>query len=87
MAEAHGPHQPRQFAFPVRAFGSKGEKRSFKPAWFDEWSWLHYRELTDSVVCYYSSQASEKNLLPQSLFKKTNIYMYNKGFYYALGKA
>ena len=24
-------------------FGSKGESRSFKAAWFDNWSWLDYR--------------------------------------------
>ena len=33
-------HQPRNFTFPKRSFGSKAEMRSFKPGWFDKWPWL-----------------------------------------------
>jgi hypothetical protein len=54
MTSASGPNQPKKFAFPSRQFGRKGEKRSFKPAWFSDWPWLDYRELDDSVVCFYA---------------------------------
>ena len=30
-----GPHQPRKHNFPRCSFGSKGDSRSFKAAWFD----------------------------------------------------
>ena len=63
------PHQPRRFKFPERSFGRKGEKRSFKAAWFDTWAWLDYREVSDSV-CYYCSRANDKNLLTSGLYGK-----------------
>ena len=47
MALVYMPHahQPRTLSFPLRSFGSKEEKRSFKATWFDTWPWLHYREV------------------------------------------
>ena len=45
-------HQPRNFTFPKRSFGSKAEMRSFKPGWFDKWPWLDYCETSDCVVCF-----------------------------------
>ena len=39
------PHQPRKYHFPERSFGNKGEKRSFKVAWFDTWWWLSYQDI------------------------------------------
>lgn len=57
--------------------GKKGERRSFKPAGFDEWSWLHYRE---SVLCYYCSCASKKNLLSRGLLTKREETYTRKGY-------
>lgn len=59
-----GPNQPKSFRFPSRSFGTKGNKRSFKPAWFVEWPWLDYVEGKDSVLCFYCSEAHRKKLLP-----------------------
>ena len=39
----------RKYNFPGRSFGSKGESRSFKAAWFDNWSRLDHQEMSDSV--------------------------------------
>ena len=47
------PHQPFTFPFPKREFGKKVVcKRSFQVSWFSEWSWLHYVEDKDVVLCY-----------------------------------
>ena len=64
------PHQPRKLSFLPHSFRSKGEKRSFKPAWFEKWSWLHYREASDSIICFYCSSAHERKLLPERLYSK-----------------
>ena len=51
-ARADVAHQPRNFAFPKRTFGSKGKTRSFKPGWFDKWTWLDYCETNERVICF-----------------------------------
>ena len=85
MAEAQiglvlAPHQPKNISFTPRSFGSKGEKCSFKPAWFEKWSWLHYREASDSVICFYCSSAHERKLLPERLYSKREDTYVTKGF-------
>jgi len=56
--EALGPHQPTSFCFPKCKFGKKAETfHSFQPSWFCSWSWLHYNEATDSVVCFLCAKA------------------------------
>ena len=64
------PHQPKKFSYTLRSFGSKGEELCFQPVWFDKWSWLEYREATDSVVCFYCSHAKEREILEIDLFVK-----------------
>ena len=61
------PHQPKKFSFPPRSFGSKGEKCLFRLTWFEKWSRLHYREVSDSVVCFYCSSVHQCKLLPEGL--------------------
>ena len=41
------PHQPRSIKFPMRDTGK--QKRAFNPKWFDQFTFLHYREDSDSV--------------------------------------
>ena len=57
-------HQPRDFNFPKREFGQKlVVKRGFQPGWFKRWSWLHYLEDNDSVLCFICMKANiEKKL-------------------------
>ena len=74
------PHQPRNFRFPARSFGSKGEKRPFKAAWFDTWPWLDYREISDSVLCHYCSRANDRKLLARGLYGKREETFATKGF-------
>jgi len=78
--ETQGPHQPRKYNFPRHSFGRKGELRSFKAAWFDNWSWLDYQEVNDSVLCYYCSCASSRNLLAKGLYSKQEETFVTKGF-------
>ena len=57
------PHQPLTFTFPKREFRKKVVcKRSFQVSWFSKWSWLHYVEDKNVVLCYTCAHAySEKN--------------------------
>ena len=41
------PLQPRSIKFPMRDTGK--HKRAFNPKWFDQFTFLHYREDSDSV--------------------------------------
>ena len=56
------PHQPdASFAFPKRAFGkTKVAERSFQSSWFRSWTWLHYCESKDSVVCHLCCRAMKE---------------------------
>ena len=62
--QLHGgrsPHQPLNFTFPMRDFGKKAVvKRAFQPGWFKSWSWLHYDEAKDVVLCHTSVQALDQ---------------------------
>ena len=49
-------HQPKNFQFPQRKL--TGHNRSFQAAWLDLYSWLHYNEQHDSVICFYCPQQS-----------------------------
>ncbi len=72
-------NQPKKLSFPSRLFGKKGEKRSFKSSWFDTWPWLHYLEGNDSVLCFYCTQVTEKQLLPEAN-SKTDPAFISVGF-------
>ena len=55
------PHQPQKYNYPKRDFGkTKVVKRSFQPCWYEKWSWLHYNEGQDSVLCFTCTQASQQ---------------------------
>ena len=62
--EAVTPHQPASFTFPQRQFGKKTVVlRSFQSSWFRSWSWLHYNEATDSIVCFLCAKAHREQKL------------------------
>ena len=63
---AETPHQPLSFLFPKRPFGKKNVVyRSFQPSWFASWTWLHYDETTDAVLCHLCTKAvCEKKMKP-----------------------
>ena len=42
----------------------------FQPSWFQKWSWLNYREASDSVICLYCSHAFDNKLLTNALYKR-----------------
>ena len=61
------PHQPKDFVFPKRSFGKKSvEERSFRAAWFEKWSWLHYNKTEDSVLCHICATAVQKGRIKES---------------------
>ena len=47
------PHHPVAFIFPNRKYGKQVVvKRTYQEARFAKWTWLHYHESNDCVVCY-----------------------------------
>lgn len=55
------PNQPSNFNFPNRMFGK--QQRSFQPQWFKAFSWLHYLEYNDTVLCHTCVTADEQRKL------------------------
>ena len=51
------PHQPRSIKFPMRDTGK--QKRPFNPKWFDQFTFLHYPEDSDSVICHTCALADK----------------------------
>lgn len=45
-------HPLNEFSFRKRAFGSKGEERSFRFEWCTKYSWLHYDIGKDAAFCH-----------------------------------
>ena len=54
---AEKPHQPRSIKFPMRDTGK--QKRAFNSKWFDQFTFLHYREDSDSVT-YHTCALADK---------------------------
>lgn len=67
MDDTHLPakfHPPRNFRFPKRKFGSKGEERSFRAEWCAKFPWLHYDIGKDIALCHVCMKAEfEKKFL------------------------
>ena len=82
MASSSSPapcktNQPSAFNFPSRNFGTK---HSFQSSWFHKWSWLDYREKSDSVIHLYCSHAFDSKLLTDALYKKRENTYLTTGF-------
>ena len=52
------PHQPRSIKFPMRDTGK--QKRAFNPKWFDKFTFLHYREDSDSEIWHTCALADKR---------------------------
>ena len=55
------PNQPKTFSYPKRPYGR--EERSFLPAWYDRWTWLHYDVAEDRVFCVTCQNAHRHDML------------------------
>ena len=54
-------HPPLSYNFPKRPFGKKNVVyRSCHAEWFRSWSWLHYEEEKDAVVCHVCTTAMKE---------------------------
>lgn len=72
------PHQPLSFAFPKRTFGIKTKvQRSFQAAWFKDYSWLHYVEDGDKVLCHICTKAYKTKQLSAG---KVDLSFITKGY-------
>jgi hypothetical protein len=54
-------HPPKNFSFPVRSFGLKGEKRSFRAEWCVKYDWLHYDLVDGAAFCHLCMTAEFEN--------------------------
>lgn len=54
------PYQPLNFKYPKTKLD---HQRAFQPAWYSQFSWLHYLPSSDSVVCHICATANLKGLL------------------------
>ena len=71
-------HPSRSYAFPVRIFGSKGEKLSFRAEWCAKYDWLHYDCVADAAFCYLCMTAEhEKKFLAST---KRDPAFINRGY-------
>ena len=70
----------KTYVFPKRKFGSKGEERSCKAAWFDRYDWLHYDAAADAVFCHTCISAEFENKFLAST--KRDPAFISKGFTY-----
>lgn len=73
-------HPPKDFQFPKRKFGSKGEERSFRAEWCTKFPWLHYDSSKDIALCHVCMRAEfEKKFLAST---KRDVAFLTKGFTY-----
>ena len=58
QASPESNHPPLSYNFPKRPFGKKNVVyRSCRAEWFRSWSWLHYDEDKDAVLCHVCTRA------------------------------
>ena len=75
------PNQPRRHQFPKRSFGKKNViYRSFQPAWFDRWKWLHYDSSRDLAFCFTCITAIKTGKMKLSGNMKDSLLIFN-GFH------
>ena len=66
------------FRFPKHQFGRKGEQRSFRVEWCEEFDWLHYDVSKDAAFCYLCMHCEhEKKFLPST---KRDLAFISRGF-------
>ena len=77
LPEKFHPHQ--LFVFPKRKFGSKGEERTFRADWCQQYPWLHY-VIQDAAFCYLCMTAEHQKKFLAS--RKRHPAFITKGFTY-----
>ena len=81
MEDLGDKNQPIDFQYPKRQFGkTKIVSRSFQCSWYKSWPWLHYMEVTDSVICYTCATAGQQNKLTPSAASKMYEAFVTTGF-------
>lgn len=72
--EHEQPNQPKNFKFPKRQFGKRSiEYRSFQPAWFQKFKWIHYDESEDKAYCHLCQIAPRKGLVTSAKMSQAFI--------------
>ena len=69
-------NQPYKFSYPKRKFGK--EESSFSPAWYEKWTWLHYDEPEDYVLCIICKNSNDhgmlNNIKVEGLVRKNRVF-------------
>ncbi|XP_065191926.1 zinc finger MYM-type protein 1-like [Sycon ciliatum] len=50
----------KSFSFPKRKFGTKGDERSFRADWCEQFNWLHYDVGKDAAFCFICMQCEQQ---------------------------
>ena len=56
------PYQPVNIKYPKSKM-DHNHQRAFQPAWYSQFTWLHYLPISDSVICHTCATANSKGLL------------------------
>ena len=78
LPEKFHPH--KLFIFPKRKFGKKGDERSFRREWCDQYPWLHYDTKNDAAFCHLCMTAAHQGKFLGS--KKRDPAFITKGYTY-----
>lgn len=79
MAAAPEQFRPNMgFRFPKCQFGRKGEQRSFRVEWCEEFDWLHYDVSKDAAFCYLCMRCEHEKKFLQST--KRDLAFISRGF-------
>ena len=68
------PHQPHAYKYPMQMFGN--QQRAFCPFWYSKYSWLHYQESNDSVLCFHCLVADPRKQ-PEISLNKDYVFCKN----------
>ena len=81
MEDLGDKNQLSDFYYQKRRFGkTKGVSQLFQSSWYKSWPWLHYMEVTDSVLCYTCATAGQQNKFTQSAASKLDGAFVTTGF-------
>ena len=85
MEDLGDKNQPSDFHYQKRQFGkTKIVSQSFESSWYKSWPWLHYMEVTNSVLCYTCATAGQQNKLTPSAASKMDGAFITTNYLYTL---
>ena len=69
-----------RFKFSIKKLWDKGSVAIISTVLVQKWSWLEYREASNSVICLYCSHAFDKLLTDAVQESNSRCYRFGAGF-------